>query len=581
MKKNFLSVLLIFLIIFGVGCNDIYAKTLYDPSVDTKQKKYPSASDIAGNATTTDAGYVPADAPEINAKAAIVMDVDTGEILYEKAAHQAMYPASITKVLTCLLAVENGNVNDVITVSGSAMNQVESGSSSIGLQAGEQLTLRDALYGMMLNSGNECALAIAEYISGSTEAFADLMNETARGLGCTDSHFVNPNGLHDPDHYTSCYDMALIGQKAYQYPEFKKLISSQSYTIPETNMNEERPLWQENRLIYSGNGEYYYEYSTGGKTGYTLDALATLISYAERDGKRLVTVVMRCDPTTDSYLDTIKLDEFCFSHYRSCKPLMDYEFNSENPKGLYILDNYYNDLDHHNIKYYINRKYSFCIRSYIDDSQIEKKVEMYPQITDDKRGKITFLYNGEVVGETEILVNKPYIEASSTDAIMNRDEEETDKGISYLDWVKTTIIITIILIIILLTIIIVVKIRKRIQYYNSKRNIRYYPISRDARLNKKKEEVEAKKNSKKKNDESSGNDESKEKSESDPKANKKEDNIKDKNIKDEELKEENIKKERKTETNIIEEKNKDNNIEDKKETYSESGSDNEKEDENK
>ena len=257
MFKRKLSFFIILLIIVNI--------CFYPIDVNAKG----SAIDIAGNASAGDAGFVPADAPAINAQAAIVMDLDTGDVLYEKNAHQQLYPASITKVMTCLLAVENGNVNDVITVSDSVMEQVEKGSSAIGLQSGEQLTLRDALYGMMLNSGNECALAIAEYIAGSTGAFSIMMNDRARELGCTDSNFVNPNGLQDSNHYTSCYDMALIGCAAYQYPEFKTLISSQAYTIPETNLNEERPLWQENRLIYSGNKEDYYQYCTGGKTGYT------------------------------------------------------------------------------------------------------------------------------------------------------------------------------------------------------------------------------------------------------------------------------------------------------------------------
>ena len=250
MKKSHFALLLIFFIIINICGSSI--------CISNAASLNNSAVEIGGNATSTDADIAPSDAPAINAEAAIVMDVDTGDVLYEKYAHEKHYPASITKVLTCLLAVENGNVNDVITVSDSVMSQVEMDSSRIGLEAGEQLTLRDALYGMMLNSGNECALSIAEHISGSVDSFSNLMNERTIELGCTDSHFINPNGIHNEDHYTSCYDMALIGCAAYQYPEFKKLISSQTYTIPETNKNEERVLWQENRLIYSGNGEYYY-----------------------------------------------------------------------------------------------------------------------------------------------------------------------------------------------------------------------------------------------------------------------------------------------------------------------------------
>ena len=500
-KNRILAAVLIMLIVLSCfSFGNVNAVSFRDTDT-TGTKIYPAATDIAGNASVTDAGFVPADAPEITSQAAIVMDLDTGDVLYEKASHQVMYPASITKVLTCLLAIENGNVNDTITVSQSDMDQVEDGSSAIGLQAGEQLTLKDALYGMMLNSGNECALAIADYIAGSTEQFADLMNKTAKNLGCTDSHFCNPNGLHNQDHYTTCYDMALIGKAAYQYPEFKKLISSQSYTIPETNMNVERPLWQENRLIYSGNEEYYYQYCTGGKTGYTLDALATLISFAERDGRRLVTVVMRCDPTTDSYLDTIKLDEFCFSHYRLCKPLIDYTFQNNFQSTYYensdILTNFYNDLEHRDFRYYVNQDYSFYIRSFINDSDITMETEYYDRITDDKRGKITFSYDGSVLGETEILVERPAIEASSTDALRNVVPEE-DVEVTYMKWLKRIIVILIILIIIFLVILLIVKIHKRLQYYQSKRSVRYYPISKDARLNKKKEkeaEKKAEKNS--------------------------------------------------------------------------------------
>ncbi len=224
MKKYIIAILIVLLII-----NSFVPFTCSEAAGKVYGK---SAVEIGGNATSTSADVAPSDAPEINAASAIVMDVDTGDILYEKYAHEKHYPASITKVLTCLLAVENGNVNDTLTVSANVMSQVEMDSSRIGLEAGEQLTLRDALYGMMLNSGNECALTIGEYLAGSTEGFADMMNERIKTLGCTDSHFVNPNGIQNDDHYTSCYDMALIGCAAYQYPEFKKLISSQSYTIP-------------------------------------------------------------------------------------------------------------------------------------------------------------------------------------------------------------------------------------------------------------------------------------------------------------------------------------------------------------
>ena len=162
-KTKIISVILIIIILCSFVNINVFARSNN------------TASTIPGNASATDADFIPSDAPKINAQSAIVMDIDTGDILFEKDAYSKRYPASITKILTCLLAVKYGNVNDELTISESVMSQVEDGSSSIGLAAGEKLTLRDALYGMMLNSGNECALAIAEHIGGSTEEFADMI----------------------------------------------------------------------------------------------------------------------------------------------------------------------------------------------------------------------------------------------------------------------------------------------------------------------------------------------------------------------------------------------------------------------
>ncbi|SEP55030.1 D-alanyl-D-alanine carboxypeptidase [Lachnospiraceae bacterium NE2001] len=478
MKKYLISVLIILIILNSfIPCN------ISEASSWTLNK---SAVEIGGNATSTSAELAPSDAPIINAASAIVMDVDTGDILYEKYAHEKHYPASITKVLTCLLAVENGNVNDVLTVSENVMSQVEMDSSRIGLEAGEQLTLRDALYGMMLNSGNECALTIGEYIAGSTEGFADMMNERIKTLGCTDSHFVNPNGIHNDDHYTSCYDMALIGCAAYQYPEFKKLISSQTYTIPETNKNEERVLWQENRLIYSGNGEYYYQYCTGGKTGYTETALATLISFAERDGRRLVTVVMKCNPTTESYLDTIKLDEFCFNKYKLCKPLVDFELPNVNNTSSSLLGNYYADLDHELPEYYVNSSYSFYIRSHVSDDEVEKQIEFYDKPIGNLAGKIRFYYNGFELGASDITVKVPFILATSTDAIVAEKSIPAPEPVVK-KYIMRVIYILAGLIAIALIILLYIKIRNAFRRFYTKRTIKYYPVSRDMRSKKNRE----------------------------------------------------------------------------------------------
>ena len=480
--KRIISALLIFCFVFSTAV-----------FISTGEVEAARPGDIAGNSTSTDAtGYSPADAPEINAQAAIVMDIDTGDILYEKDAYSAYYPASITKVLTCLLAVENGNVNDELTISQAVMDQTEKGSSSIGLATGEKLTLRDALYGMMLNSGNECALAIAEHIAGSTEAFANMMNSTAKSLGCVNSNFVNPNGLHDQYHYTCCYDMALIGQKAYQYPEFKTLVGSQTYTIPETNLNEERVLWQENRMLYSGNGIYYYPYCTGGKTGYTLDALATLITFAEQGGKRLVCVVMRCNPTTDSYLDSIKLYDYCFDKYRLCKPLANYEFKEVNEEDSTLLENFYDDLDHTMPTYYVNKDMQFYVRSFVADDDITVEDTFYEEPIDGLAGNIRLLYTDRFLKSADITVTIPVIEATSTDALKEQSEEPETKKTDYVKWLKRACILMLALILILLIAIIVSKIDQWLKEKETKRKVKYFPRNRDHRVIKKQEAQEAK-----------------------------------------------------------------------------------------
>ena len=170
-------------------------------------------------------------APDLVAKAAIVMDVSTGRILYEKNAYEAKYPASITKVLTTLIALEhNVNFDEVITMSDNAVWGIERDSTNIGLDVGEQVTVRDLIYATMVKSANECAYALAEHVAGDLESFANLMNAKVAELGCQNSHFVNSNGLHDDNHYTCAYDMAVITREALKSESFREIAGTLSYT---------------------------------------------------------------------------------------------------------------------------------------------------------------------------------------------------------------------------------------------------------------------------------------------------------------------------------------------------------------
>ena len=215
--------------------------------------------------------------PPVEAESVVLMDVDYGVTLYEKNAHQKQYPASITKIMTALLTVENANLSDVVTFSETAVYGIEPGSSHIGIDVGEQLTVEQSLYGLMLASANEVAMGLAEHVAGSVEAFVDMMNQRAQELGCKDTHFVNPHGLHDENHYTTAYDMALIAKAAYQNRTFRGITGTAQYEIPATNMEEETRYLVNNQKLLSTD-EWYYLGCRGGKTGFTDQAMNTLVT---------------------------------------------------------------------------------------------------------------------------------------------------------------------------------------------------------------------------------------------------------------------------------------------------------------
>ncbi len=253
---------------------------------------------------------------DVAAESAIIMDVDTGTILYSKNMNDEHYPASITKVMTALLTLENCDLDETVTFSAEAVYGTEVGSSSIARDVGEEMTVEQTLYGMMLESANECAYALAEHVAGSLSAFVDMMNARAKELGCTNTHFNNSNGLPDEEHYTSAYDMALISAAAYKIPKFAEIVGTKNYTIPPTNKHSDpTPLNNHHCMLhYYKTNKYLYDYCLGGKTGYTVVAGANLVTYARKDGMTLVCVVMK-DTTAEQYNDTRSLFDYCFDNF--------------------------------------------------------------------------------------------------------------------------------------------------------------------------------------------------------------------------------------------------------------------------
>lgn len=266
-----------------------------------------------GAKTVSAADYWP-EGLDTTSPSAIVMEMSTGTILYEKNSTEKLYPASITKIMTVMIALEHSDLNEIVTFSNASIDNTEG--SGIARDYGEQMTMEDCLYAIMLASANECAYAVAEHVAGDIESFAKLMNEKAAELGCVNTHFVNPHGLHDDNHYTCSYDMALIGQAAYANETFRIITGTKARMIPPTNKHaEETPLQNHNKLLHRyQSGNYVYKYCTGGKTGYTTDSNSTLVTFAEKDGMKLVAVVMNTDRTSE-WTDSIAMFNYGFDNF--------------------------------------------------------------------------------------------------------------------------------------------------------------------------------------------------------------------------------------------------------------------------
>ncbi|RDI41286.1 D-alanyl-D-alanine carboxypeptidase [Falsibacillus pallidus] len=241
----------------------------------------------------------------VSARGAVLIDQDTGRILYEKNANQKMRIASITKIMTAILAIESGEMNQDVKVSKKA---VYTEGSSLYLKEGEKVKLEDLVYGLMLRSGNDAAVAIAEHVGGSLDGFVYLMNKKAEEIGMKNTHFANPHGLDDHEnHYSTAYDMAILMKYAMHNPEFKKISGTKVYHADDPDSEWERTWRNKNRLLTEK-----YEYCTGGKTGFTKRAKRTLVTTAAKDGQHLIAVTLNAP---DDWNDHITMYNYGFSHY--------------------------------------------------------------------------------------------------------------------------------------------------------------------------------------------------------------------------------------------------------------------------
>lgn len=264
--------------------------------------------------------FASTDEPIVNAPVALLMDAGTGKILYEKNASEKRYPASTTKIMTAILALEHCNLTDIATVSYNAIFTVPVGYSNANLQLDEQLTIEQLLYVLLIPSANDAANVLAEHIAGSVESFASMMNTKAIEIGCKNTHFVNANGVHNEDHYSTAYDLALMGQYAMKNETFRKLAMQTRYTLPITNKyeKEDRIFNTTNKLVNPKSGQYYKS-ATGIKTGYTVAAKNCIVSSAKQGDMEIITVILGAEndtaTKTNKFTDCISLFDYGFKNY--------------------------------------------------------------------------------------------------------------------------------------------------------------------------------------------------------------------------------------------------------------------------
>lgn len=290
-----------------------------------------STSDSTDNTAVTTADNdssvtaLASNSPALDATAALLVSPDSGMVLYSKNADQKRYPASTTKIMTALLTLENvSNLDETVTSEAVDFENVTADSSNAGILLGEQVTVRDLLYALMLPSANEAAYMLARHVGGSWEQFVDMMNDRAAELGCTGTHFCNPCGLHEEDHYTTAYDLYLIAKEAMKDVTFRDIVSTVQHRMAKTNLHEERIIYTTNQLIFSSFQPWSYANCLGIKTGHTSQAGNCFVGYAEYGDAKLFSVVLGCSDSSKEYpsvaasfTDTKKLCQWGFENFTS------------------------------------------------------------------------------------------------------------------------------------------------------------------------------------------------------------------------------------------------------------------------
>lgn len=319
-----LSCLFLALMVAG-GAFSVRASNQVAPNPET-------AVQDAGLPVETDAIAGWPKAPAISSQTGILLDGNTGTILYNRGMHQRMYPASTTKIMTALLAIENKSLADIVTMTETGMRDAYSGSSNILPVLGEQFTMEQCLYMILLKSANDVTTQVAEYVGGSEADFVNMMNARAQQLGCQGTHFNNANGLPDENHYTTAYDLSLIMKEALKNDIFRQIINTQTYTVPPTNLTPRARVYKNHHEMLLDGSQFRYEGIIGGKTGFTNASGVTLVTACNRNGRDLISVVMKTG-WGEAFLDTTSLMDYGFGQF--CQ--VDTASQNKNLSGIVVL----------------------------------------------------------------------------------------------------------------------------------------------------------------------------------------------------------------------------------------------------
>lgn len=292
-RRSLLKIILILLIIINICCTVIYA--------DDEEEEELNANELQ---EIIEASTEPTKEPIINSKAAVIYDRTSKKVIWGKNENDKRAMASTTKIMTSIIVLENANLSDVVTISKKAAN---TGGSRLKLNTGDKITVNDLLYGLMLRSGNDAAVALAQHIGGSVEGFAELMNKKAEELKLTNTHFVTPHGLDDDEHYTTAYELAILTDYALNNKTFANIVGTKNCNISINGIS--RNIYNTNELLGSLNGV------DGVKTGFTGNAMRCLVTSCTRDGNQIITVVLGADTKKQRTLDSKKLIEYAFENY--------------------------------------------------------------------------------------------------------------------------------------------------------------------------------------------------------------------------------------------------------------------------